>query len=311
MSVTLRRIQEDILNSDASLPTILREAKVLAYRLSVPEFKQWVDNELDGYSGTDVELPDYRSFSALNYGNFLGPGMHIKNSPIPTENLPDWIQNHVDRIELRQGVAALEDLSYNENLAVQLPWLPDLIAYLGDIGRIRPDCALQSAWQLLSKAQVDGVLDTIRNRLLTFILELEEQYPELAESEGSFENIPAEQAGAMFQSVVIHGGQNVVGGGSQNIYNEQPSLSPQDLGALLDYVRGLNGVDEDDVVELQEALEQDEEPSAANNLGSRVNAWLGKIATKSVEGASGGVAGQGVQYAAKAIAQYYGLPVGS
>jgi hypothetical protein len=117
-----------------------------------------------------------------------------------------------------------------------------------------------------------------------------------------------EQAGALFQNLVIHGGQNVVGVGSQVAQTIQPSLPARDLVALLDYVRGIEGVTENDVIELQEALENDEEPSEPGSFGSRVNAWLGKMATKSIESASGTAAVQGVQLLAKAIGQYYNLP---
>ena len=65
---------------------------------------------------------------------------------------------------------------------------------------------------------------------------------------------------------------------------------------------------ENDVIELQEALENDEEPSEPGSFGSRVNAWLCKMATKSIESASGTAAVQGVQLLAKAIWQYYNLP---
>ena len=305
----LRQLQEDILNPDRALPDILRKAKVLAYRMDVPEFKQWVNHELDGYAGEDVELPDYRDFPASNYGDFscVG-GTHIRNSPIPTYGLPEFVQRFVDRVELRQGVAALEGLNFDENYSLRIPWLPDLIAYVGGLERIRPGCALQSAWQLLGKNQIDDILDTIRNRLLTFVLELEERFPELAGLEEIPEEVSQEQAGALFQSVVIHGGQNVVGGGSQLAQTiNQPGLSPHDLVALLEYVRGIKGVAEEDVVELEEALEADEEPSESGGFGARVNAWLGRMATKSAESAAGTVATQGVQCATKAIAQYYGL----
>jgi hypothetical protein len=36
---TIRQIQDDILNPDVKLSDILRKAKVLSYRLDVPEFK--------------------------------------------------------------------------------------------------------------------------------------------------------------------------------------------------------------------------------------------------------------------------------
>ena len=122
--------------------------------------------------------------------------------------------------------------------------------------------ALVSGWQLLSKSQVDSILDTVRNRLLTFMLELEEQFPDLVESEDAAKNIPKEQAATTFNHYV-YGGQNVIASGqgiTQHTVFPQPELSPGDLEALLDYMRGLN-LPEEDVAELQEVLEEDEPSS--------------------------------------------------
>jgi hypothetical protein len=71
---TIRQIQDDIINSEVRLADILRKAKVLSYRLNVPEFKQGVDHELDGYDGEGVEVPDYRTANAISRGNFRGIG---------------------------------------------------------------------------------------------------------------------------------------------------------------------------------------------------------------------------------------------
>jgi hypothetical protein len=43
---------------------------VLAYRLNVPGFKQWVDYELNGYYGEGVEVPDYRILPTESFGTF-------------------------------------------------------------------------------------------------------------------------------------------------------------------------------------------------------------------------------------------------
>lgn len=111
MAVTVAEIRDDLVNPNARLSDILLKAKVLAYRLNVPEFKCWVEYELDGYAGRDAELPDYRNFPAFNYGSFSGfGGSLIHNQPIPLFNLPDLAQEYAGRLRLRQGVSALENL---------------------------------------------------------------------------------------------------------------------------------------------------------------------------------------------------------
>lgn len=313
MSITIREIRDDTTNPDIRLADVLRKAKVLAYRLNVPDFKQWVDHELDGYSGSAAELPDYRHFPTNNYGSFSGfGGAQLKNYPIPTLGLPDFIREYVETLEVRQGAAVLEGIQFGEESSVRMPWPPNLVAVAGDIGKIVDGYALVSAYQLLGKNQVDAILDTIRNRLLTFMLELEAQFPEKAKSEEAAGEIPTERSAQIFQTHV-YGGQNVIASGqdiTQQTVFPPPEISVGDLDALLGYIQAL-GVTEEDIADLREALKEDETPSEPTKLGPRTTNWLGRIATKGVESTTTAAIGQVVQYAVKAIAQYYGVDLGT
>ena len=48
VSITIRGIRDDTVNPDVKLSSILLKAKVMAYSLDVPEFKQWIERELEG-----------------------------------------------------------------------------------------------------------------------------------------------------------------------------------------------------------------------------------------------------------------------
>ncbi len=306
MPITTRQIQDDILDPNKRLPDILRKAKVLAYRLDVPEFKQWLDYELDGYYGEEVEVPDYRVTPTTNFGDFAGfGGSFVRNAPIPTLDFPDEVQDYVDKIELRDGTASLERLARSEEPMHKIPWLADAIAFVGQPGRIMEGYALAAAWQILSSNTVEDVLDTIRNRLLTFMLELEDQFPDIAESEEAAKEVPREQATTIFQTHV-YGGQPVIASGSQVAQNvEQPSIPQDDLLALLEYVRSL-GVPDDDVSELEEAVQEDDVPSETGGFGSRVKGWIGGMVAKTGEGALNEAGSGGMQALIKAISQFYG-----
>ncbi len=194
----------------------------------------------------------------------------------------------------------------------RIPWPPNLVATMGGVGQIIEGYTLVSAHQPVPRSAVEAILDTVRNRLLTFMLELEQQFPDLAESEEAAKEIPREQAASIFHTYV-YGGQNVVASGqniSQHTVFPPPDLSPGDLEALLDYVRELK-VPEEDVLELREALEEDEASSEPGEPGPRTKGWLASLALKGFEGASSGAAGQVVEYVGKAIAQYYGIDLGS
>jgi hypothetical protein len=310
--ITVRQIRDDILNPDIRLVDVLRKAKVLGYRLDLPELKQWVDHELDGYEGSDVELPDYRCIVTGSYGTFSGfGGARLENYPIPTLGLPDVLRDRVETLEIRQGVAALEGLQFAEEPSILLAWSPNWVAVASEVGKIYEGYALVSAHRVLGKNHVDAALDTVRNRVLAFVLELETRFPEKAESEEAAGEIPTDLSAQIFHTHV-YGGQNVIASGhdiTQQMDFSPPDLLAGDLEALLGYVRKL-GVPEEDVIQLQEIVEVDEVPSEPKKLGPRAESWLGRLATKGIEGAATATAGQVVQYTAKAVAQFYGLDSG-
>ena len=61
----LDEIRSDLVNESASLPNTLRKAKILATSIGLPEFRDWVDSELDGYSDRN-KVPSYRRFTPTN-----------------------------------------------------------------------------------------------------------------------------------------------------------------------------------------------------------------------------------------------------
>ena len=59
----LDEIRSDLVNASTDLSNTLRKAKILASAIGVPEFRQWVDFELGGYTDRD-KVPSYRRFPA-------------------------------------------------------------------------------------------------------------------------------------------------------------------------------------------------------------------------------------------------------
>ena len=110
-------IQTDILDPSIPLSSVLRKAKVLAYRLNNGEFKDWVSQELDGYTGDIDLLPDYRKSSTHSLGDFVGPFWStMRNTPIPTLGLSDELDEFAGSLSLFEGIRALESLLENEEV---------------------------------------------------------------------------------------------------------------------------------------------------------------------------------------------------
>ena len=303
MTIT-QQLQEDIVNEQVSLASILRRAKILAYRLGHEELKKWIDSELDGYPD-EASIPHYRRHQAQNYGDFSRTfGGHVTNAPIPLVSLPDSLKEFAREISMDGGVGSLESMMHNPDIqqhgAIKFGWPPDAIAFAAQTAIYR-EMNLVSAWKLLGANNITQILETVRNKLLAFVLELQDQFPELTESDDKIGEVPLEKTTNIF-NMYIHGDQNVVAAGTNITQDVRQVVRSNDLSSLLGYLKSI-GVSEEDAQELKEAVEEDGPVEESAGFGPRVRDWLGK---KAAEGALNATLSGIATTTAKAVAQYYG-----
>lgn len=223
-------IQTDLL-STTPLSDVLRKAKVLAYRLKNEEFKNWVEHELNGYSNVEL-LPDYRKLSTHSCGNFITSTTKISGVPIPTQNLPREIQDEVNKLNLRQGAkeleAQLDSLARSSTDTLAVPWPANLLPLVSN--RVFEDSACLGAWRVLTKGQITATLELTRNRLLTFILELADRYPEAAKEgfDPTGFKVPDDQIRKVFNFYIMGDAYGLVGsaqtveqGGNMTIFDQR------------------------------------------------------------------------------------------
>lgn len=106
----LREIQASLMQQDQSLGPILLKLRFLASRLGSGPLEEWVKHESEGYP-KDVEVPDYRKLGVSYTATFSGPlGSGIRNAPIPSYLIEKRAGANWTHFEMRQSVAAVDDL---------------------------------------------------------------------------------------------------------------------------------------------------------------------------------------------------------
>jgi len=167
-------IRDAAVDGSSDLATLLRNCRILASEIKNQALAEWAKSELDGYPQT-AELPEYHILrNMVHLGNFVGiAGSGIKNFSLEISRLPEQFREHFSVRELRQGVQELKQLigSYTDNF-IQLSWEPEIYGVFDHSG-FRPDLRLAQAWSVVPAARLEGTLDAIRNKVLTFVLELE------------------------------------------------------------------------------------------------------------------------------------------
>lgn len=167
----VKKIQSDILRPEVKLSSILLAAKVLAHQLNNAEFVSWVNSELDGYRLSD-EVPEYRMFTPPSKGIFSnGYTIIIRNKIIPVLLIRDeWLKEQVTQFPISHGIRSMEELASKPNEELNSPWADELVQLFNHQNILNMPCVEASF--VLNAHQFAQILDTVRGRLLDFVLEL-------------------------------------------------------------------------------------------------------------------------------------------
>lgn len=300
----LRDIQNSAIDSNNSLSDLLRKCKVLAARLQNEELRKWVDAELDGYSSKD-DLPPYRIVECIAKGHLGGAfGAEMRNITIPSFCLPEKSRDWAKCVYLTQPVSSLEELIKGGGDSFQCEWPGELIAAVAN--NIYRGYSLYAAWMSIPRGAIVAILDTVRNRILSFALEIEKEAPGAGEAPPNSKPIPDEKVSHVFNTYITGNVQNVATGSSNFTQRGQFTVLKGDFVSLSSFLKAQD-VPEDDIISLQDAINEDAKKEKTPGFGEKVSGWIGKMLSKAGTAAWNISTSSAGTLLAKAIAQYYGL----
>lgn len=298
----LNEIIEAATDPKVSVAATLRKCLILAFELKNEKLKQWVEAELNGYD-KEGAVPDYRKLHLHSKGNFQGPGgAWIANRPLPMAVLEERHRKYLNPAILSEPVASYEEGLTNKEAKGEfvMNWSPDLIARYQ--AKFIHGYALAQAWQELPAGAIISIVDSVRNRLLRFALELREEFGPVDDKP---QNVPTEKVD---QAVInyIFGGTNVIAGTAKDFTQVgRIHIAQGDLGAFVDALRML-GIDQAHVEEATHSLLADGPPKEKQPGPSLVQ-WLKTIGSKL--GSAGVKIGTGAatELITQWMLQYWGL----
>jgi AbiTii len=236
----LRRIQDATVDPKFQLADILRMCKILAARLEHPLFKEWIKQELNGYDDNKEQLPDYRVLRNLGCrGDFFGPfGSGLKNAPIPPIYLPEEFREAVSTKYVFQSVSALESnvgqANQSNQSILRMLWAADAVVLLGS--DIYESMVCGQAWTDIPTAALVAILDTIKSRILDFVIEIEAEAPNAGDAEPGKKPIPDKEINYIFNRCILHQHNQTASSGSFiQTHNQQDTCMPDN------YVNNLQG----------------------------------------------------------------------
>lgn len=163
MTALVLELQKDALDSSVTTADLLRKALVTARKLKTNDIVEWLSRELNGYPD-DADVPDYRVLRGeLKVHN---PFRGWQPLIVPDAKMAEALSKR----GTSQSVYELEQIANGDGDTVYIKLVKTVEQRLMKGMEIPLEPAV-----ILSKAQIYGLLDKVRNTVLEWSLGLEEQ----------------------------------------------------------------------------------------------------------------------------------------
>lgn len=217
----LQEIQNDVTNSNVSVSNLLRKCKILAYKLGNEDFKTWVEYELNGYPKDKKFLPNYRILkNVYSKGHFSGSfGSGIQNADVPTFNLPKELQENLTTANFFSPIATLENLTTTTASTLSQEWGATVLALHGN--NMYEGYVCMQAWKVIPTSFVIGIVDTIKTKILNFVLEIEMIDKDAGDVAINSNPIPQEKINQIFNINITGNVQNLASGNNKSTIDQK------------------------------------------------------------------------------------------
>lgn len=302
----VQQIINDLMDVKQPLNSALLKTKVLASRLQNEELLKWIRNESEGYKHNN-DVPEYRVFSAIFEGDYIKGNILYSNYAIPTQGLDDDLLDYLHKWYVQQSISVLEDMTTRGDTFAQ-PFEAVVIAAVGrnwqSYSPFNRGIQLQSCRKKITISAVNEVLTTVRNQLLNFILEIDEQFGSTAQIE-DLRKHPEQITNIMNKTIIKTGDGSIVSTGDNATINATITVSKGNQEELVKYLQGI-GLSQTDTDELIQIIDTDNPDPVQQRFGSNVNGWLGRMYSKALSGTWEIAAGAAGSLLATGIQNYYG-----
>ena len=303
----LNEIRDAALDSSVDIADLLRKCLVLAVRLRNEDFQRWVSQELNGYKNKS-ELPQYRIIKTNMFGHFTSAGSMLKNYPIPSFTIPEDFREDGMTVYLTNPISSLNHMVKNaKEDQFQFSWPNDMVAIMRN--RVYEGYSCQAAYRVVSANTIAGIIDTVKTRLLEFVLAIENENPNAGETQPGSESMPPERVKQIFNITVMGNVGNLAPGGSEFIQVSHQEVHQGDLESLKKYFSNLGiGIQSSDLEELENALAVDKKLGVLTAIGHRTRDWIENTIRKTPASANALGIGVATELLAKGISIYLGFP---
>ena len=171
MDSLVLELQKEAMNNKIQVSVLLKKAKAVAVKLQRKDINEWIQNEIQGYAGY-TSLPEYRKL----WGEIQS--WAFKNNRWKSANFKDAeFKLQASRMELFQSMTEIESIldqvPVNKYERIVFIMSHAKLKEINNTGKCSP-LGENTCWQI-ERGQILSVLESVRNKILDWSLELEGQ----------------------------------------------------------------------------------------------------------------------------------------
>jgi len=163
-----------------------------------------------------------------------------------------------------------------------------------------------TAWKVIPRGALAGLVDTVRTRILSFAIEIEATAPNAGEAPTNTIPIPQKEVATVFNTYIMGGVGNLAAGGHDFAQAAQIAVQQGDFSSLRDLLTRLD-VPNEEISALDVSIKEDAKDVGSGKLGPKTSSWIARMMQKAGEGALKIGTSAAASVIGKAIAKYLGL----
>lgn len=274
-------IRDQVAKSSQNLEDALLQCLILADELGYEPLREWIDWELTGYMSRE-DLPKYRTSTSRLVGTLIEGRSYSTKFPVPDHLLDDDMLTLVTTIGIYDSIGKIihlpDDGSLSQSIigSSRLEGLIDA-ALQKEHG---PFVGMRSVALPIPPGTFGGILSAVRQRLLTFLIELNKLFPG---TDDISQEAPDKQpeVDRVFQSAVynIHNPQRVVIAQDYNnsdySINVTNNVQVGDFDSLREYLKEFN-ISDAAIDRLQPIAERLQKGDVSEEVEQSLVEWMGE-----------------------------------
>ena len=161
MSGIVLELQSDALDINVDIATLLRKAFLVARKLKLSEFEEWVNHEINGYQNHS-ECPDYREVRGelKSWNPYHGWMPVLIDAP--------ELYNFISYRKVPNSIASIVHLLKSGN-SPSMPIPSGVLAKIANITDVEANYAI-----FFSKNSFEAIIESVRTKILDWSMVLEE-----------------------------------------------------------------------------------------------------------------------------------------